>query len=190
MRQKWITLISAALISLSINCQKLSGLLETANAPQPNPTRTERASSSPSNETKNSPALTGRPLPNDQDLDLQTNHANGSVLRVTHVAFKPDHITIDFTITNGYEKEIKLNELNDSLVLRDNVGNKYNFSPPAQNPELRVAPRTTLQGKAIFLGRIAPSATSLTLTTNDKFGGNQNFSVNPKMVIDNIPVQR
>lgn len=128
-------------------------------------------------------------LPQSQTLDLQTNHPNGSVLRVTRVNFSDDSISLDFAVTNGYSSEIKLAQ--GGMQMRDNIGNVYNLSPPAQDPDIKVASNNSLQGKLTFLGRISPSATSLVLTTNYRYSSNSGaYDTTPKMVISNIPVQR
>lgn len=128
-------------------------------------------------------------LPADQELNLQANHANGSVLRVTKVAFSEDNISLNLAVTNGHNRVIVLND-NKDMILRDNLGNRYNLAPPPQNPEVRVPEGSTLDGRFSFLGRINPSATSLTLITNDKFGSDADFSNSPKMTINGITVRR
>lgn len=128
-------------------------------------------------------------LPADQDLNLQANHANGSVLRATKVTFSEDSISLNLAITNGHDNDIVLSDRAD-MILRDNLGNRYNLAPPPQNPTVRVPEGSTLDGKFVFLGRINPAAVTLTLTTNDKFGGDRDFSNSPKMKITDIPVRR
>lgn len=145
----------------------------------------------------NAPGNTAQPpaqptpslLPADQDLNLQANHANGSVLRVTKVTFSEDNISLTMAVTNGHDSEIVLNDSKD-MILRDNLGNRYNLSPPPQNPEVRVPQGSTLEGRFSFLGRINPSASSLTFTTNDKFGSDASFAKSPKMVIPSITIKR
>lgn len=128
-------------------------------------------------------------LPNAQSLDLQTSHPNGTVLRVTRIAFGEDNIGIDLSATNGANRTIKLNS--NRMVLRDDAGNQYNLQPPPQNPNIEIAPGATLKGKFIFLGRVSPAANSLTLVTNSQFGSSDfKYSAVPKMTISNIAVQR
>lgn len=128
------------------------------------------------------------PLPAPQTLNLQVNHANGSVLRLTQVSFGEDNITTNLAATNGYKDAIKLNK-SDDMVLKDSLGNQYNLAAPPDNPEITIQPGTTLKGQFVFKGRIAPSANSITLTTNSKFGTSAEFSITPELVIANIPVQ-
>ena len=158
----------------------------------PRPAQTTPAASS---NTTAPPAAASTPqpaaslLPADQDLNLQANHANGSVLRATKVTFSEDSISLNLAITNGHDNDIVLND-HDDMILRDNLGNRYNLAPPPQNPTVRVPEGSTLDGKFVFLGRINPAAVTLTLSTNDKFGGDRDFSNSPKMKITDIPVRR
>jgi hypothetical protein len=41
-------------------------------------------------------------LPANQTLDLQANHANGSVIRLKEISFQEDNIVADLAITNGH----------------------------------------------------------------------------------------
>ncbi|MDJ0594976.1 MAG: hypothetical protein QNJ72_34200 [Pleurocapsa sp. MO_226.B13] len=127
-------------------------------------------------------------LPSDRTLDLQVNHANGSVIRLNKISFQEDNIVADLAITNGYKNEIRLNNHRD-MRLRDNLGNIYNLATLPQNPEVKIPPGQTLTGKFVFLGRISPQADSLTLATNDKYGLDADYATRPKMVISPIPVE-
>ncbi|OWY67130.1 hypothetical protein B7486_33285 [cyanobacterium TDX16] len=169
--------------------QSATNLIPSNNEPQPNaalpPSQTETsttAASPPAATTAIDPSL---PAP--QTLSLQVNHANGTTARLTGITFADDHITADLSVTNGHRNAIRLNNSRD-MVVADNLGNQYNLAEPPNNEDIRVDPNTTLKGKFVFNGRIAPNATTLTLTTNNRFGGNENFSNNPKMTF-NIPLQ-
>ena len=132
---------------------------------------------------------TATPLPAPQTLNLQVNHPNRSVMQLTGITFAEDSTTVELTVTNNSKNPIKLND-NQDMVIKDDLGNSYNLVPAPENPELVVQPSTTLDGEFVFLGQIPPSASSLTLTTNDRSGGNQVNTPNPKMIIANIPLQR
>ena len=127
-------------------------------------------------------------LPANQTLDLQANHANGSVIRLKKISFQDDSTIADLAITNGYKNEIRLNN-NRDMLLRDNLGNIYNLATVPQNPEVKIPPGQTLTGKFVFLGRISPQANSLTLATNDKYGLNADYATRPKMLISAITVE-
>ena len=126
-------------------------------------------------------------LPSSQTLNLQVNHPNGSVLQVKGIDFAGDRITLKFTVTNSLKQSIKLNH--SEMVLHDNLGNSYSLLPLPQNPELEILSGETIKGSLIFLGRIAPTATSLTLTTNSQAGSVQENATNPKLVVA-IPISK
>lgn len=122
-------------------------------------------------------------------LDLQANHPNGTVLRVTRATLAEDHIALDLAVTNGHRADIRLNDFG-KMILTDDTGARYNPAPPPQDPDVRVAEGTSMQGTFVFLGRVSPAATSLTLTTNSGYGGESEHSSAPKIVIRDIPVRR
>lgn len=124
-----------------------------------------------------------------KDLNLQVNHPNGSTLRVTGIAVGESTITVRMAITNGYKEAIKLQDDNDATVLQDDAGNVYNLATPPENPTISINPNSTVRGNFVFIGQLAPSATTLTLTTNSKYGGDATYSKDPKFLVGNIPVQ-
>lgn len=129
-------------------------------------------------------------LPRSQDLDLQANHPNGTVLRVTRVDFTEDAIVVKVTAINGSpERDVELADY--GVDLTDDLGTRYRLSPPTSNPDLRVARATTLDATLAFLGRIAPKATKLSLRTNTRISGDTNeLTSTPTVTISDIPVQR
>lgn len=133
------------------------------------------------------PAETATPLPAPQSLNLEVNDANGSVAQLTGISFAEDSTTIDLSMTNASSSNIKLNPNNQAMVLKDNLGNQYDIVPPADNPEVNIQPGTTLKGQFVFLGRVAPSASTLTLITNSEYSDSQETSRNPQMTFT-IPV--
>lgn len=122
-------------------------------------------------------------------LNLQANHANGSTLRVTGVSVGDGIITLKMVITNGHDEPIKLQDKNSPAILKDDLGNVYNLVAPPDNPNITVNPNTTVRGDFVFSGQLAPNATTLTLLTNSKFGGDASFSKDPKFAIANIPAK-
>ena len=185
--RKYIFAFILSAIVSSTACQTLNPVNGNSN----NQTTTNNQTAPTANAPVNAaPVAPPKPnLPQSQDIDLQTNHANGSVLRLTRVSFADDSISLEFAVTNGYHYDIKLAQ--GGMQLRDNLGNVYNLSPPVQDPDIKIAPNNNLKGKLTFLGRIAPHATSLTLTTNRQYTSSSSaYDTTPYMVIANIPVQR
>jgi hypothetical protein len=191
-----MALLGVGGVAAYLYTQRQQPLTPAANAPTLPPTATPAPgliNSSEETTAQTTPlppptADSNAPLPAPKSLNLQVNHPNGSVARLTNITFGTDSTVVEMNITNGSRNPIKLNNSND-MVLKDNLGNQYNLSAPPNNPEIEIKPGTTLKGQFVFLGRILPSATTITLTTNDKFGGNQNFSATPKIEFVNIPIQ-
>ncbi|MGK7949890.1 MAG: hypothetical protein AB4368_14175 [Xenococcaceae cyanobacterium] len=158
-----------------------------ANIPiETNPT------SEANNPTDTNEPVTANPtnsLTASQTVDKQVNHANGSVLRLKEITFRDDSIVADLSVTNGYKYEIALNR-SRGFLLRDNIGSVYYLATIPQNPQVKISPGQTLTGKFVFLGRISPQASFLTLVTNDKLGNDGEFTNNPKMIVDNIEIDR
>ena len=120
-------------------------------------------------------------LPPAPAVDLQINHPNGSTAQLTGLTFTDNSIVADLTVTNGYKNPIELNRV-DSMVIVDSAGNQYNLAAPPNNEEVRIDPGTTLEGRFVFSGHLAPGVTSLSVITNSKFGGNESFTTDPKFV--------
>ncbi|BAY46906.1 hypothetical protein SAMD00079811_45220 [Scytonema sp. HK-05] len=127
-------------------------------------------------------------LPPPQTLNLQVNHANGTVVRLTEISFAEDSTKVNLAVTNGHKDPIKLNNSKD-MVLIDNLGNQYNLVAPPDNSEIEIQPGTTLKGEFVFLGRMSPSATSFSLATNNMSGSDQSYSTLPKIRVADIPVK-
>lgn len=154
------------------------------SAPAPDPASEAAASS----EAAVPPADDGLP-PDLTGLNLQSNHTSGSVLRVTGVRFEPDHIAVDLSFTNGIDHVQRLNDIGDDMVLRDDLGNRYNISAPPNNSDVEVQEEQNLTGEFIFLGRIHPDASQLTLVTNENHGSDSGGAYDPRMSIT-TPISR
>lgn len=138
--------------------------------------------------TETSTTDTSALLPPSQTLNLQVNHANGTVVGLTEISFAEDSTKIKLAVTNGHKDPIKLNNSKD-MVLIDNLGNQYNLLAPPNNSQIEIQPGTTLKGEFVFLGRMSRSATSFSLATNNMSGSDQSYTNLPKMTVADIPVQ-
>ncbi|WP_199247998.1 hypothetical protein [[Phormidium] sp. ETS-05] len=121
----------------------------------------------PSNSS--APAVSPNKLPPEQTYDLQVNKGEVWGL-LKKVAFTDNTIIVELQVTNGSKQVIELNA-KDDMFIRDNAnypysGNRYNLSPPTDNRTLRVEPGNTVKGQFVFIGRLAPNATELSLFTN------------------------
>jgi hypothetical protein len=120
-------------------------------------------------------------------LSLSARHPAGVTLKLTSIAVAEDSISVGVVVTNGGSADVKLNEFDD-LVLIDDHGGRYLVSPPPQDSAITVRKSTTLRGSLVFTGQLDRAATSLTLVTNEKGGGDNQYSTRPKIVVDGIPV--
>ena len=130
------------------------------------------------------------PRPSEVSLNLRASHPNGSALRVTRVVFRSDRTGVTMSATNGTGNAIKLNNAGDDLILRDDLGNRYDIITPTENPEMEIAPRGNLNGTFYFKGSIHRNARLLTLTTNERLGSMRDFASNPKMKVAGITIPR
>jgi hypothetical protein len=129
-------------------------------------------------------------LPAARELDIQANHPNGASVVVRGVSFHDDRIQLDVDVTNGASFEIALSSVG-RMILRDDLGNVYRLSPPSSNPRVVVPQEQSVEGTFVFLGRVAPGASSLTLTTNSNTSGDRSeYSRSPRFVVEPIPVSR
>lgn len=146
-----------ALLSLgSTGCQ----FLPNSQTPEAPPTE--------SNSSTSTTPPSANKLPPEQTYELQVNRDQvWGMLR--KVAFTENSIVVSLEVTNGSRQAIELSA-KDDMYLQDNTGgytgNRYNLSPPPNNPTLVIQPGTTLKGQFVFIGRLAPKATELTLYIN------------------------
>jgi hypothetical protein len=106
------------------------------------------------------------------------------------VAFTENSIVVTLEVTNGSRQAIELSA-KDDMYLQDNLRdrNRYNLSPPPNNPTIVIEPGTTLKGDFVFIGRLAPKATELTLYTNVDHNYNID-SKRPYMRFEDIFIRR
>lgn len=115
-------------------------------------------------------------------LDLQANHANGSVLIVRSVDPDEDSTTVGVVVTTA-GKSVQLNRSN-SMVLVDGAGGRYRLVPPPDNETVEIPPNSRMTGEMVFSGRVDPSSPRLLLSTNEDVGGS------PDNQFTNLPVFR
>ncbi len=133
------------------------------------------------------PALPDLPAP--RTLDIQDAHPNGTSVRLSSASFHEDHVQVVATVTNGGDRTTSLAQWDAALVDDRNV--TYRLSPPPANPRLEVPPATSQEYRLVFLGRLSPEATTLSLIFNRNAEGNGNeVSRAPFMRLGPIPVNR
>ena len=111
-------------------------------------------------------------------VEAQTMHRNGTVLRASGVRVTPTHTEVTVHVINGHSKPIRLNAGRDA-ALRDGAGNRYRLSPPAGNEDMQVPPGEVLQGVLVFVGPIPAWAKRLLLLFNETAGGDEETTSTP-----------
>lgn len=117
-----------------------------------------------------------RELPDDLDLDISESHPNGVVIQISQVRFGPNAIEVDVEILNGFDGTAELHGSipERRMRLTDDLGNEHPLSPPPDNENLEVEKGESLEGTLVFLGRLDPDATELTVHSFGGKDGRQN----------------
>jgi outer membrane protein OmpA-like peptidoglycan-associated protein len=102
-------------------------------------------------------------------VERRLRHPDGATLTVRTIELHDDSIVLSVALGNQGDREIRLNQAR-SLVLTDDAHGIHYLNPPADNPELRVAPRAQSTGELVFIGPLAAAAHQLKLSTNDGIG--------------------
>lgn len=109
---------------------------------------------------------TGRAgLPEPLTLDDGINHPNGAQVVIEEVRFEEQTVVAKVTVSNGHWSPIFLNW--SDTYLADDVDNRYPLLPPDDNPDLQVDDGAGLDGDLVFVGRIDPAATAISVQFND-----------------------
>lgn len=158
---------------------------------QSNPLAQQPPGSSPTTQTQSSASavqISKGSLPPPQTFDLQVNE-DQVVARLTQISFTEDSILVNMAVTNVSREVIQLNARDDMRLFEDTYSNKYRLAVPPDNPSIQIQPGTTLKGQFVFIGRVSPKATSLSLSINPdyNYGDRKNF---PRISFSNMPIQR
>lgn len=100
--------------------------------------------------------------------NVQATAAVGVVLRVKDVVLAEDVTLV--TVSASYSGETPFLELaytDSGTYLQDENGQKYPLRSPQDNPNLRIARGDTMQGRLVFLGRVAPESRQIRLVFNE-----------------------
>lgn len=100
--------------------------------------------------------------------NVQATAAVGVVLRVKEVVAAEDVTLV--TVSASYSGETSFLELaysDSGTYLQDEDGQKYPLRSPQDNPNLRISRGDTMQGRLVFLGRVAPESKKIRLVFNE-----------------------
>ena len=104
--------------------------------------------------------------------NVQATAAVGVVVRVKEVVAAEDVTLV--TVSASYSGETSFLELaysDSGTYLQDENGQKYPLRSPEDNPNLRISRGDTMQGRLVFLGRVAPESKKITLVFNEGRAG-------------------
>lgn len=133
----------------------------------------------------------GHSLPEAIEIDEQISHANGVVLTVESIRFDEELITIDIAAINGSDASVYLTDNGrEGAVLKDNTGFRYQFLPPEDNKDLKIAKGERLSGSLIFIGQLKDEAASLDLVFNPKGQENSEYTDTPTFNLESIDLNR
>lgn len=160
---------------------------------QPNPqTQQPSTSTTPVSQTSasTSAATPKTSLPPTQTYDLQVNDPQ-VVARLTQIAFTDDSVVVTLAFTNVSQEPIQLNS-KDDLILSDDIDKStYRLATPPDNPKIQIQPGTTLKGQFVFIGRVSPQATTLSISTNSSlYSWSTNVKNFPRVTFSNLLIQR
>ena len=122
-------------------------------------------------------------------LNVRTEHLNGTIGKLSNISFNAENTVIEIAVTNGFRHNVYLNYSGKGVVLVDDLGNKYNFKPPFDNPSLQIESGTTFKGELVFQGGVTTKANNLTLITNNQIGSDRASTRRPKMEFY-IPIEQ
>jgi outer membrane protein OmpA-like peptidoglycan-associated protein len=100
-------------------------------------------------------------------------HPDGVSIELERIDFRAASIVLSVTVGNPGDREVRLNR-DHSLLLNDGAHGIHYLSPPAENPQLGIPPRTRLSGELVFVGPLTSAARGLTLSSNSGIGTTDN----------------
>ncbi|MGO1076238.1 hypothetical protein [Inquilinus sp. CA228] len=102
-------------------------------------------------------------------LEQEQAHPSGVAMMLTGITYRADSVIVSASILNLTDRAVSLNR-GGSLVLVDDRGRAHPFVPPADNPEVQVAPRSRVNASFVFAGPLSGDTRSVQLSTNGPSG--------------------
>lgn len=127
-------------------------------------------------------------------VEVRQEHPGGVVLEVDRVVTVDDAVLLAVRVVNTHASEpAQLAVQPDLTWLEDDLGNRYRFRPPDDNPQLVVGPGEELVGDVAFVGPLEAGASELTLRTNHRRSGSPLNEDRPvpssaSLVVTGLPV--
>jgi hypothetical protein len=105
----------------------------------------------------------------EERADAAATHQSGLNLTLERVVFYDDSTLVAARVENRSQRPMSLNAA-QGFVLRDDRGGVYPLAAPATNREVSVAPGARIDGAFVFVGRVDPKASRLSLEVGRALG--------------------
>jgi hypothetical protein len=102
-------------------------------------------------------------------LAQEQAHPSGVAMMLTGITYRADSVIVSASVLNLSDRPVSLNR-GGSLALVDDKGRSHPFVPPADNPEVQVAPRSRVTANFVFAGPLTGDTRSVQLSTNGPTG--------------------
>lgn len=114
--------------------------------------------------------------------NVQASAAVGLVVRVKEVVVADDVTLVTISASySGSSQAVQLAWNHTPTYIEDADGQRYPIRRPEENPTLTVKNNDTMQGRLVFLGRIAAESKSFKLVFND--GSEGDSWINPTLTL-------
>lgn len=127
-------------------------------------------------------------LPDPASLDLSVSHPASVDVAVTRVGFTDSTIEVGLEATNSRDVSVALAAAGTFLV--DDAGNAYPLVRSAANPQFVIPESSATEATLAFAGRIADSATSVTLYINEGRSADDPETREPALVLGPVAFER
>ncbi|HEY9347264.1 MAG TPA: hypothetical protein VIQ53_18225 [Inquilinus sp.] len=121
-------------------------------------------------------------------LEQHQAHPSGVAMMLTGITYRADSVIVSASILNRSDRSVALNRGGNSLVLVDDRGRSHPFVPPADNPEVQVAPRSRVTANFVFVGPLLGDTRSVQLSTNGPSGSASDRLTSSPSFMFRVPV--
>src|SRR5690625_3102810 len=112
----------------------------------------------------------GVPVPADISINEVARHPGGTAMHVSGITFGPNEIRVAAEFINGATGGVGVRITGgDRLRVVDNLGNEYNYVPPAElrdRSNIEIEQGGTIGGDFVFAGPVNSEAASMVIVAN------------------------
>lgn len=169
----------------------LSALAGACSPPQKSDSQPSAAVSNRSSDVVAAAAPSTIPAdPRTVTVNVQGVAPVGVTLRVKSIELGSDATTLDVSASYGGTVTNSLELAGSPTYLLADNGDRLMLKPPQDNQSLRITRGQTMEGKLVFLGAVAPGATTIKLVVNDNNDGDSIISPGLTMTIPLEPATK